>query len=123
MSKYIRLSGDTVVEVLETEYKIEDLFHPSLNWQSCNIPTVDVGYTCKDGSWLPPVVQDFSAITERYWRNAELVRADEELNKVQDADPKAIGTVGQWREYRKALRNYPSVEGFPNETLRPVSPA
>lgn len=61
-------------------------------------------------------------LSERSWRDAELVRADEELNKVQDADPKAKGTVADWRTYRKALRNYPSVEGFPSKDLRPVSP-
>lgn len=58
---------------------------------------------------------------ERQWRNAELIRADEELNKVQDADPKAVGTVGQWREYRKNLRAYPESEGF-SSGVRPVSP-
>ena len=58
---------------------------------------------------------------EKLWRNAELTRADEELNKVQDADPKAVGTVAQWREYRRALRNYPESEGF-SSGIRPVSP-
>lgn len=61
-------------------------------------------------------------ISERVWRNEELKRADEELNKVQDADPKARGTVGDWRTYRKALRNYPETDGFPNKAYRPVSP-
>lgn len=60
-------------------------------------------------------------VAERLWRNGELVRADEELNKVQDADPKAVGTVAQWREYRRALRNYPETDNFVTCT-RPVSP-
>ena len=59
---------------------------------------------------------------ERSWRDAELIRADIELNKVQDSDPKSVGSVSQWREYRKALRSYPESEGFPNKDLRPVSP-
>lgn len=58
---------------------------------------------------------------ETQWRNQELVCADIELNKVQDADPKAVGTVAQWRDYRKMLRAYPESEGFPSGT-RPVSP-
>lgn len=58
---------------------------------------------------------------ERAWRDSELIQADVELNKVQDADPKAIGTVAQWRQYRKELRAYPESEGF-SSGIRPVSP-
>lgn len=57
---------------------------------------------------------------ERVWRNWELARADIEINKAQDGD--GTGTVKAWREYRKALRAYPSLEGFPNIELRPVAP-
>lgn len=59
---------------------------------------------------------------EKDWRNAELDRADEELNKVQDADPKAFGTVTQWRQYRKELRAWPEHAEFPNKEFRPKSP-
>lgn len=59
---------------------------------------------------------------ERLWRDSELDRADIELYKVQDSDPKAKGSVSEWREYRKALRAYPESEGFPNKESRPVAP-
>lgn len=57
---------------------------------------------------------------ERAWRNTELFRADIELNKVQDG--MGTGTVGTWREYRCALRNWPESEFFPDSTKRPVAP-
>lgn len=59
---------------------------------------------------------------ERLWRNKEISRADVELNKVQDSDPKAKGTVAEWREYRKQLRAWPSTKGFPNKQYRPKAP-
>lgn len=57
---------------------------------------------------------------ERAWRDSELARADIELNKAQDGD--GVGTVKAWREYRKALRAWPSAETFPATEDRPVSP-
>jgi len=61
-------------------------------------------------------------LKERLWRNTELSKVDVQLNKVQDSDPKAIGTVSQWREYRKALRAWPENKDFPNKDKRPISP-
>lgn len=52
------------------------------------------------------VEKDNTQALEKQWAELELIRARDELEKVQDADPKAVGTVGQWREYRKALRLY-----------------
>lgn len=62
------------------------------------------------------------AETERVWRNNELIRSDIELNKVQDSDPKAFGSVGIWRDYRKSLRAWPESIYFPEKTKRPVTP-
>jgi len=61
---------------------------------------------------------------ERSWRDAELSRADIELYKIQDSDPKSMGSDSdaQWREYRKALRVWPEHKDFPNKKLRPVAP-
>lgn len=119
--KYVRLENDKVVEILETDEKIEDLFHPSLKWVACSRTDVTYNYILVGGQWLPPSPEGVSADVERQWRNFELIRADEELNKVQDADPKAKGTVTQWREYRRSLRQYPESEGFTSGN-RPVSP-
>lgn len=58
--------------------------------------------------------------TERAWRDAELNRADIELNKVQDGV--GTGTVTQWREYRCALRDWPENELFPDASKRPIAP-
>lgn len=65
---------------------------------------------------------DTTEFQERLWRDSELSRADIELYKVQDSDPKSKGSVSEWREYRKALRAYPESEGFPNQESRPVAP-
>jgi len=59
---------------------------------------------------------------ERFWRNGELTRSDIHLNKVQDSDPKAKGSVSDWRNYRKALRAWPESSDFPNKEFRPKAP-
>lgn len=59
---------------------------------------------------------------ERTWRNSELDEADIELNKVQDSDAKSVGSVADWRNYRKLLRSWPEHVEFPNKTFRPISP-
>ena len=69
---------------------------------------------------VSPTLEDLKAI-ERGWRNSELSYADIELNKVQDSDPKAKGTVSDWRNYRKELRAYPDTLDFP-QGIRPISP-
>lgn len=56
------------------------------------------------------------------WVSLELIRAGEELDKVQDSDAKAIGTVSAWRAYRKALRVWADDPNFPNKEFRPSSP-
>lgn len=52
----------------------------------------------------------------------ELDRIRDELEKVQDSDSKAIGTVSQWRDYRKALRSWPEHLEFPKPEFRPKAP-
>lgn len=73
-----------------------------------------------NGKWSDSTAE--AEFQERLWRDSELDRADIELYKVQDSDPKAKGSVSGWREYRKALRAYPESEGFPNQESRPVAP-
>lgn len=68
------------------------------------------------------ISEDFIIYTERCWRNSELIRADIELAKVQDSDPKNKGSVTEWRAYRKELRSWPEQHGFPNKNNRPVAP-
>ena len=68
----------------------------------------------------PVITPEQIASNERAWRNGELDRADIELNKVQDG--MGHGTVGEWREYRCALRNWPGHASFPDVASRPVAP-
>ncbi len=70
----------------------------------------------------PEVDLEFLVIQENAWVKEELSFASDELEKVQDSDTKATGTVAQWREYRKALRSWPEHKDFPNKESRPVSP-
>lgn len=70
----------------------------------------------------PEVDLEFLTSQENAWIKKELSFASNELEKVQDSDPKAVGTVSQWRDYRKALRAWPEHEDFPNKESRPVPP-
>ncbi len=57
----------------------------------------------------------------REWRDNELSRADVQLMKVQDGMT-GLGTQKAWREYRIALREWPSCKDFPSDKSRPVAP-
>jgi hypothetical protein len=74
-------------------------------------------------TWInkSPTIEEQSQ-QEVYWRNSELARADIELYKVQDADPKAKGSVSQWRSYRKDLRQWTEHKNFPLQEFRPKAP-
>ncbi len=67
----------------------------------------------------PAPTQEQLEVEARVWRNAELARADIELNKVQDGD--GVGTVTAWRAYRSALRNWPESLDWPN-SIKPIAP-
>lgn len=70
----------------------------------------------------PEVTEEQLLLVESLWVQNELIRAGEELNKVQDGDLGAKGTVGDWRAYRKSLRAWPLHDNFPNREFRPASP-
>jgi hypothetical protein len=73
------------------------------------------------GQWVvalaSPKTSEQLQTEARAWRNAELYRADIELNKVQDGD--GVGTVTAWRAYRSALRKWPESETFPETKPSP----
>lgn len=80
-----------------------------------------------DNNGTPQIVDkpedlSFASNIERSWRDSELQIADIELYKVQDSDPKASATVGDWRAYRKALRAWPEHPNFPDKSFRPTRP-
>ncbi len=66
----------------------------------------------------PYVAPDTRPQEERQWRDAELAKADIELNKVQDG--RGTGLVSDWRDYRNALRDWPEHESFPDSAFRPA---
>lgn len=57
-------------------------------------------------------------IQERAWRNKELIEADIEIFKLEDAGKDSES----WREYRVKLRGYPQSEVFPKLSARPKTP-
>lgn len=121
MNKYVRLENNVVVEVLKTSENISEMFHPSVKWIVCNVEEVQVGYSLVNQKWVKQEhTQD--PLEEVLWRNSELARADVELNKVQDSDQSAIGSVADWRAYRKSLRAWPECKDFPCVSSRPKAP-
>lgn len=122
MSRYLRIENGIVVEEFETNQDIKELFHPDLIWIECEDTRFDVGSCYKNGSFFNEVKEDESSIIERFWRDSELLRSDVELYKAQDADPKSVGSVADWRAYRKSLRAWPESEYFPNVKYRPTAP-
>ena len=66
----------------------------------------------------PYVAPDTRPQEERQWRDAELVKTDIELYKLQDG--MGAGSIEALRLYRNALRNWPENENFPDSTYRPT---
>lgn len=65
-------------------------------------------------------LKEVNTHNERAWRNAELDRADTQLKIAEDGD--GVGTVEEWREYRKSLRKWPEDKKFPDSSFRPKAP-
>lgn len=122
MKRYLRVEQGVVVEVFETDQDIKEMFHPDLVWVECNDIKYGIGSFYSNKTFNNPEKQNEFAELERLWRDSELTRADVELYKAQDSDPKSVGSVSDWRFYRKALRAWPESKGFPKEAHRPVAP-
>lgn len=80
-----------------------------------------------DGSGMPVLSQqqttkEEDSALEVQWIEEEMIRIRDELEKVQDFDPKAKGSVGDWRNYRKAIRSWSESSDFPNKDKRPAPP-
>lgn len=65
---------------------------------------------------------DVSIREEHLWLSAELDRVRDEIEKVQDSDPKSVGSVSDWRNYRKSLRAWVEHVEFPKLEFRPKAP-
>lgn len=74
--------------------------------------------------WVSNPLMELNAVaSELSWCRYEMERARDELEKVQDSDDKAFGSVAEWRTYRKALRAWPEHENFPDKNFRPINPS
>ena len=70
--------------------------------------------------WADIVVSEETLRTEEMlWVTEQLDWIRDELEKVQDSDTNSYGTVGEWREYRKLVRNWPLDTNFPHKAYRP----
>lgn len=94
----------------------------ALRWKLLTDSSAGAEIVVIDGVVTTRVVPADLENIERCWRDEQLLKADLELYKVQDADPKAVGTVAEWREYRKLLRAWPENSNFPNKSYRPLMP-
>lgn len=73
--------------------------------------------------WSERAVSEEQTIShEHHWIDAEMGRIRDELEKVQDGDPSAVGSVSEWRAYRRALRKWKEEVTFSNTELRPKAP-
>lgn len=112
--------------VLQWDVSDADFIPEGLDYTDIPLPVGMVRPKLENGAWvdLGPVVyvptHEDLCFNERLWRNAELARADIELNKVQDGV--GSGTVSAWREYRCALRDWPEDSNFPQADKRPTAP-
>lgn len=117
--KYARIDSGVVVELLETDLDIRELYHPDMLWVPVT-DDVEVGYVSTNGTYTPAPLPTVTPDEGRLWRNSELYRADNEIRKHQDSDSSAEGTESNWREYRVALREWPDTSEFPSQESRPT---
>jgi hypothetical protein len=79
-----------------------------------------------NGAGFPVLVDPSTPVQashiEEVWVLNEMDRIRNEIEKVQDSDPSAIGSVSDWRTYRKAVRAWSTNKDYPNPHLRPKSP-
>ncbi|WP_164487452.1 phage tail assembly chaperone [Pseudomonas chlororaphis] len=77
----------------------------------------------------PAPTREELAISEKIWREDELLKTDSVVARHRDeaeSGEETTLTAAQYQElqrYRKNLRNWPEMTGFPDANLRPQSPA
>lgn len=55
MTKYARIENNTIVEILETDFELKNMFHPSIVAQFKEFnEDGKVGQVLKDGKWVNP---------------------------------------------------------------------
>ncbi|QKS81974.1 phage tail assembly chaperone [Pseudomonas bijieensis] len=125
--QWARVENGAVVET--TDIDPDERFHPDLFWQSCPVD-VRPGWVLIDGEFValsesPPSER---ADAERVWRNTELLSTEWLITRHRDEQDLAQDTtltMEQFSEllgYRKALRDWPQSERFPDSQYRPLAP-
>jgi hypothetical protein len=105
---------DDIIESSQEEYNVYTGLPPS---------NKTLGAVGNKPTWLPLNPSEVAlAELERLWRNNELKRADICLYMAQDSDHNSVGSVSEWREYRKKLRAWPADSLFPDQLSRPIAP-
>lgn len=108
--KFFSPSAMGFYDIQDSTYIPEDAVGISLEFYLSLLDGESKGKTITVENGYPALInrieKDNTQVLEKVWAESELIRARDELEKVQDADPKAVGTVAQWREYRKSLRSY-----------------
>lgn len=118
MQKDYELAGTWPNDLVEVDYS--DFVQYSLN-----PPPQGMGRSFVNNEFTWTVLQESieqQIGQERSWILSEISRVREELEKVQDSDPKAKGSASDWRNYRKALRVWSESSNFPDKDKRPLSP-
>ncbi|TWD54493.1 hypothetical protein FB480_103404 [Agrobacterium vitis] len=100
MIKYARIHAGIVVEVIETDHKIDDLYHPDIAASFMEVTDdVEPGWTYTDGKLAAPVVPSIPAPT------LETVQADlkARIDKLAEVErlKYITGGVGQAMTYQQ----------------------
>ena len=76
---------------------------------------IGIGWSYSDGKFAAPkpapATKEQAENEAREWRNSELLKADIEINKIEDSGGECMG----YRKYRMALRDWPQSVGFPKK--------
>ena len=76
---------------------------------------IGIGWSYADGKFAAPKpspkTNEQLKNEAREWRNSELLKADIEINKIEDSGGESMG----YRKYRTALREWPQSDGFPDK--------
>lgn len=103
-----------LVQVSNADFKTFSLGKPPLGSKRAYI----------NGSLLwveKQITSEQMLIMETAWCQTEIARADDYINRIQDGEA-GIGTVTEWRNYRKKLRTWASSNDVLDKSKRPIAP-
>lgn len=126
ISMWALIQDSAVIEV--TDHDPAERFHSDLMWRPCG-EKVQYGWKYEDGGFVEPTREgDSLAISERAWRDAEMIASEWLVTRhrdEQDLKRETTLTAVLFSElliYRRALRDWPQSPSFPDYQYRPVAP-